>query len=204
MPPSRWQPISLHTRLRPIHRGIKTAGSQHPRLPISSSWPPDCFLYVAAFRPSPHGWSDSVGNCFIIMSTFRNLPCQNRTAFTKRRQGLVRHFRQHVGILVKGHLGDTSYFTTLTFTARRPLGPLSTLNSTLVPSSKASKSIPSKAERWKKISLPSSALMNPNLLSQMTVFIVPFKPITFFLNKSSLYCAIGLSPSVHKFEDELI
>ena len=60
-----------------------------------------------------------------------------------------------------GHFGDTFYFSTITFTARGPLGPLSTSNSTLLPSSKASNCIPSKADRWKKTSLPSSALMNP-------------------------------------------
>jgi len=65
--------------------------------------------------------------------------------------------------------------TVFTFTARGPLGPLSKLNSTSLPSSKASKSVPSKAERWKKTSFPSSALINPNPLSLISFLIFPFK-----------------------------
>lgn len=65
------------------------------------------------------------------------------------------------------------YLVFVILTTRGPLDPLSKSNTTLVPSFRASKSFPTKAERWKKTSLPFSAVMKPKPRSRMRLFILP-------------------------------
>ena len=91
-----------------------------------------------------------------------------------KRQASVIGGRVSVSYLLFCYWDEKTLDDFRTFTAGGPLGPLSRLNSTLLPFSKASKSISSKAELWKNTSLPSSTLMNPNPLSRISFFIFPF------------------------------